>query len=80
MGFTNQKDQPFEWFVFDLSQRRSTLLRLDLEGRKLAVQDGLLLYGCETLDDAGRGYAVGWKRSDTGHVPCAFQLSWEGGR
>lgn len=80
MGFTQLKNQPFEWFVFDLSQRRSTLLRLDLDSQALAAQKQLLLYGCETLDDAGRAYVVGWKRTEVRYEPCAFQLTWEAGR
>jgi hypothetical protein len=77
MGFTNTKNGPHEWFVFDLKNRRSTLLRLDLASQSVIDQEGLLVYGCDTLDDQGNAYAVGWKKSGTRNIPSAIQIRWD---
>jgi hypothetical protein len=77
MGFTNTKNGPHEWFVFDLKNRRSTLLRLDLASQAVVEQEGLLVYGCDTLDDQGNAYAVGWKKSALRNIPSAIQIRWD---
>jgi hypothetical protein len=78
MGFTQLASGPYEWFVFDLKNKRSTILRLSMDSRDTLSQPTLLVYGCDTLDDAGRVYVTGWKRSGNDFVPVVFQLSWDG--
>jgi len=76
-GFTNRKNGPYEWSVFDRQYGRSVILPLDTKSDHLIQQSNRLVYGCDTLDDSYRCYVVGWKRVSRGHVPYVIRLVWE---
>jgi hypothetical protein len=75
-GFTNQKNGPYEWSVFDILNRCSVILSLDEESSNILKQAQLLAYGCDTLDDRFRAYVVGWKKRDQRNVPHVLRLRW----
>ena len=75
-GFVPQNGQ-FFWSVFDIRLSRSVLLPFDDASQKILTQKGLLVYGCETLDDNSNAYVVGWKVIERGNGPFIFRLRWE---
>ncbi len=75
-GFAKQKNQSYEWVVFDIEQRRSTAMALNATSRKLLERDGLIIYGCDTLGDQMQAYGVGWQRIAGGYGPSILQISW----
>jgi hypothetical protein len=77
MGFTQLASGPYEWFVFDVKNKRSTILRLSEQSRDALSQRKLLVYGSDTLDDFRRAYVAGWKPDGSKFVPAVFQLSWD---
>lgn len=77
MGFTQMASGPYEWFVFDVKNKRSTILRLSMESREALSHPKVLVYGGDTLDDSGRAYVAGWKPDGSKYVPAVFQLSWD---
>jgi len=62
--------------VFDIEKKESTILPISLSGQELLQQSGLLLYGCDTLDNDACGYVVGWKRVKNGYGPHVLRLEW----
>jgi hypothetical protein len=76
-GFSQSSNGEYEWVVFDIDKKESTVLPISLNGQELLQQPGLLLYGCETLDDEGCGYVVGWKRVKNGYGPHVLRLEWK---
>ena len=75
-GFSQSSNGEIEWVVFDIDNKESTILPISLSGQELLQQPGLLLYGCDTLDDEGSGYVVGWKRVKNGYGPHVLRLEW----
>ena len=75
-GFGN-RGQGYEWIVHDLKLSRSVTMKLNAESQAVLGQPGLLVYGCDTLDDQDRAYVVGWKKVDRGMGPHVIQLSWD---
>lgn len=76
MGFADSKNSGHEWVVYDLDKRQSFVLDLPLQSQTLLSQDGLLIYGCDTIDDGGASYVVGWKKIPEGYGPYVFRLTW----
>jgi hypothetical protein len=75
-GFSQSSNGEYEWVLFDIDNKESTILPISLSGQELLQQPGLLLYGCDTLDNEGCGYVVGWKRVKHGYGPHVLRLEW----
>ena len=67
----------YQWALFDVLTKRSVILKLDPATRKLLETPKLLIYGCETLDERGCGYLVGWKAIPRGVGPHVIEVRWE---
>ena len=75
-GFVTTKEG-YQWVVYDVRLKKSVILRLDSQSRRVLEIPHLLVYGCETLDNENRGYIVGWKKIPRGYGPQAIELRWE---
>jgi hypothetical protein len=66
----------YEWVEYDLETETSRVVPLDDASAKLLKTEGLLVYGCNTLDDQSCGFVVGWKKIPRGYGPFAFRVCW----
>lgn len=76
-GFVDNKNHSYDWVVFDIQKRKSVVLPLSQSSINVLNQNGILVYGCDTLDDAGRAYVAGWKRKGDRLVPHVIRLNWD---
>jgi hypothetical protein len=66
----------YEWVEYDVETAASKVVPLDDASAKLLKTEGLLVYGCNTLDDQSCGFVVGWKKIARGYGPFAFRVCW----
>jgi hypothetical protein len=77
VGGVVSSKEGYQWALFDILTKRSVILKLDPASRKLLETPKLLIYGCETLDERGCGYLVGWKAIPRGFGPHVIEVRWE---
>jgi len=63
-------------FTYNLQSNQARLVPVGPETADALSKPKLLLYGCNTLDDQGNGYAVGRWRDEPGFRPIAFRVEW----
>lgn len=77
MSQPNAHTSRYQWLVYDLEIRQSVVVAADAPADGAGELRDLLLYGCQTRDDAGRFYLGGWHRRGTDCHPVLLQVQLE---